>query len=239
MKKLKLGIHQPNFFPWLGFFHKIANVEIFYLMDHVQVTMGKGWYSRVKIMIDGKPKWLSIPVVKKGRSGQTYKDIEINYIQNFSEKHLKQLNHTYKKHPYFQEVMPLIEKIYKKNHTNLMNFNIEFIQLVSKSLNLSTKFLRTSELLEEHSILNELSGNELVLNLAKTSGAKSYLSGTGCLDFIEPKTFEENNIDFIFQDFKQVIYQQKGVYEFVPDLSIIDALMNLGWSKTSSLIFKR
>ena len=239
MRKLKLGIHQPNFFPWLGFFHKVANVEVFYLMDHVQVTMGKGWYSRVRIMVEGKSQWLSIPVVKKGRSGQRYIDIEINYMQNFSEKHLRQLKHTYKKHPYYEEIMPLIEKIYKKKHTNLMNFNIEFIQLVSKSLNLSTKFLRTSDLLEEHPQLNELNGNDLILDLAKISGANYYLSGTGCLDFIEPETFEENKIDFIFQDFKQVFYKQKGVDQFVPDLSIIDALMNLGWINTSSLILKR
>ena len=57
MKKFNLGIHQPNFFPWPGFFHKIANVELFYLMDHVQVTMGKGWHSRVKILSEGKSKW--------------------------------------------------------------------------------------------------------------------------------------------------------------------------------------
>ena len=239
MKKFNLGIHQPNFFPWPGFFHKIANVELFYLMDHVQVTMGKGWHSRVKILSEGKSKWLSIPVLKKGRSGQTYKDIEINYIKNFSEKQLRQIHFTYKKHAYFNEIMPLIEKIYQKKHQNLVNFNIEFILLVCQYLNINTKFLRTSDLLIKHPELINLRGNTLVLSLAKISGANSYLSGTGCRDFIEPNSFKKYNIDFYFQDFKQFPYSQKGVDNFIPGLSIIDVLMNLGWSNTSAWIHKK
>ena len=129
------AIHQPNFFPWLGFFHKISLVERFYFMDHVQATMGKGWHSRVKILFDGQEKWLTVPIIKSGHSGQKYYDVQIDVEKNFEKKHLGTLAQAYKNSSYKKDVLPIIEKYYEEGASSkLSERNIILIQDIVKKI---------------------------------------------------------------------------------------------------------
>ena len=62
-----VGIHQPNFFPWLGIFQRIYDTDIFVFFDHVQVNRGRGWVSRNKVKNSGEASWLTLPTKKSGR----------------------------------------------------------------------------------------------------------------------------------------------------------------------------
>lgn len=225
----RIAIHQPNFFPWLGFFHKISLVDEFIFMDHVQVTMGKGWHSRVKILLNGQEKWLTIPIVRKGRSGQKYYEVHIDQDQNFQKKHLGTLVQAYAKAPYKGEVMPIVEEFYDFDTPRLAERNAKMIQKISTLLGLKVKFRKTSDWENKEPKIRDLKGNDLVLELAGLSGAGSYISGRGCLDFIEPDTFSKNGIDFYFQDFNNPTYKHVGTDDFHPGLSILDVAMNIGW----------
>ena len=113
---------------------------------------------------------------------------------------------------------------------------MHLIKQISSRLNLSSSFQKTSDLLVTNPDIKALSGNELVLEIVIDSEAETYLSGTGCLDFIEPQSFDSHGIGFVFQDFKHPQYQQLHTSPFLPDLSVLDALMNLGWEGVSSLL---
>lgn len=233
---IKLAIHQPDFFPWLGFFHKLSLTNTFIIFDHVQITRGKSWSSRNKILLNNKEQWLTIPLKKSGQSFQLINETEINYEQNFIKKHLGTLKQAYGKSKYFKEVYPEIEKIYMKNHKFLSSFNNEFIFLIAEKMELDIKFIFSSNLVKEKSELLELSSNELVLGLCKEVNCNKYYSGTGCLDFIKPDTFKKNNIEFIFQEFEHPSYNQINNKEFYSHLSSLDALFNLGFTGFSNLI---
>jgi len=80
--------------------------------------------------------------------------------------------------------------------------------------------------------LRELSGNTLILSLAKYAGATRYISGRGCEDFIEPSSFNHAGIEFVFFEPEHIPYQQL-IPDFTPSLSVFDHM-----SMLSSLDFK-
>ena len=47
-KKKTTVIHQPDFFPYLGFFHRLVKADLFIIFDHVQFVR-RGWHNRDKI----------------------------------------------------------------------------------------------------------------------------------------------------------------------------------------------
>jgi hypothetical protein len=231
-----LSIHQPNFFPWLGLFHKIKASSTYYVFDHVAVTMGKGRHSRTKILLNGEEHWLTASIKTSGRAGQRYCDIEVQGEKVLIRKHLGTIRQAYIKAPYFKEIYGDLEELYSTMESNLCNFNINCIKLICSKIDISCEFVRTSELLQKYQDLDLKSGNDLVLSLSKISGCKTYISGTGCLDFIRPETFTANGIDFRFQTYTNTPYPQQGRNHFAAGLSIIDAAMNLGWSGVSHLL---
>ena len=56
-----IGIHQPGYLPWLGFFKKIMSSEIFVFLDDVQYEKN-GWHNRNKIKTKEGSIWLTVPV---------------------------------------------------------------------------------------------------------------------------------------------------------------------------------
>ena len=240
MNKYKtLSIHQPTFFPWLGLFDKINRSNLYYIFDHVSVSSGKGWHSRSKILNNGKEYWLTVPIQKSGRTGQTYNHLEITKDKTFIRKHLGTIKQAYGKAPFFQQIYKDIEVLYNRMSIGLAEFNIDCLELFCKRLNINFEYIRTSTLLKDNPNLESESGNKLVLSLAKISGCPNYLSGNGCLDFIDPESFKRNNINFHFQDFIHPNYPQLGTTNFVAGLSVIDATMNLGWDGVGTLLNTR
>ena len=223
---MKACIHQPDFFPWLGLFNKIAKTDNFIILDNVQTPGGKSWLTRNRLLYNGEVKWLTIPVCRKKIA---IKDLEISLNLNFQRKHLGFIRSSYGKAPFFKMIYPLFEEIYSAECTKLGIFNLNAIKLINKKIGLKTNISYASDYVG--SAFPPLhSGNDLILEIAKKSNTKYYLSGTGCKEFINPKSFEDEGIKFEFQNFTCKPYSQSGCKSnFVPQLSIIDALFNLGF----------
>jgi len=224
--------------PWLGLFQRIYLSDTFVFFDHVQANGGKSWVSRNKILVGGSEKWLTLPVHKSGRLGQRINEVEINYETNFLSKHLNTLELNYKKTPYFEEIWPIVKSLYEEKHKLIYDFNSQFIKTVSELLGLEKQFIFSSDVVKSNPHLDNLRGNSLVLELCRTLQTKEYISGTGCLDFIQPESFKQVGIRFYFQDFQHPEYSQYKTQSFISHLSIIDALFNVGSQGTLSLISK-
>jgi len=237
---MRVAIHQPNFFPWIGIFHRIAMVDVFIFFDHVQAVRGKSWQSRNKIIFPNRdPQWLTIPIEKSGKSFQKVTDVRINYSSNFERKHLGTIKQVYGKCPFFDEMYSFVESLYERKFEKLSNFNKEYIRCVSSNIGLKAKFKSSEEFVEENDNLSELDGNELVLKLCMQAGATQYISGEGCLDFIDPPEFERNGIEFYFQRFIHPKYNQLNTNSFVSHLSSLDALFNIGYKEFGKLMNDR
>lgn len=233
---MRAAIHQPNFMPWLGFFHRLGTVERYIVFDHVQAMGGRSWLSRNRILVGGAAHWLTLPVHKSGRFGQAIREVEIDHRGDIVRKHLRTLELSYKKAPHAAPVLSMLHDLYKAEHRFISDFNCAFIRGVCHLLELDVEFVSSSDLIRNNPELAAASGNDLVLQICLAAGVTSYVSGEGCLDFIQPDAFERQGIAFHFQNFEHPTYRQQGAKDFVSHLSIVDALSNVGAAGVRELI---
>jgi len=218
-----VAIHQPNYLPWLGYFHKMALSDIFVLLDDVQFPRNKGFCSRVKIKIANGPYWLSIPVKAK-KALKKINEIEIVTEVNWNWTHWKTIEFSYKKAPYFSKYADLFKNIYFKKWQKLIDINFAFIKLIKDILNIKAEIIFSSEISKPC-----LRGSKNIFSILKALKADTYISGVGigAKRYIRADEFKKNNIMLIYQKFKHPIYPQM-FGDFIQGMSIIDLLFNCG-----------
>jgi hypothetical protein len=215
-----VAIHQPNFLPWLGFFHKMISADVFILLDNVPFSKNS-FQNRVKIKSPQGDQWLTVPVLTKGRSDQLTCDVLINNHIRWQKKHLAALRTNYQRAPCYEQVLDWLGSLYDGSATHLACFNISLIEAVRYQLGLSRKVVLASSL---H--VGDSSGSQLLLDLVRIVGGDVYLSGISGRDYLELALFNRAGVKVQFQHFQHPIYPQ--VYrDFIPGLSIIDLLMNV------------
>ena len=227
-----VAIHQPNFFPWLGYFDKIARADIFVFLDHVQFPKTGGtWMNRVKLLSHGEAKW-STAAIDRDFSGTR----PITQMQ-FSENHpwqksiVKTLEGNYARHPFFRETMAVVKPVLLNCEKNLAEYNITAVTEIAKMIGLDVaKIRRSSELGVEGS------SNELLCELTRAVGGGVYMCGGGASGYQEESVFNACGIKLLYQNFQHPTYPQCGQETFIGGLSILDALMNIGWSGVRNLL---
>ena len=227
-----ISIHQPNYIPWIGYFHKIEHSDIFVIFDDVQLPRGKDFVIRNLIKTEGGSKWLRVPVKNQSKM-LPINEIEINNDLDWQSKHLNSLYANYQKTSFFTSYYNEIEKILNQKHQFLLNLNLDLIKLFVKILKIKTKIICSSELNVSDS------GTEKILKIIQTLNGNKYITGEGegSKRYMEGKEmiFQKNNIEIIFQKFKIPKYTQL-FDEFIPNLSICDMLFNIGADKTKEVI---
>ena len=217
-----VAIHQPNYLPYLGFFDKIFNSDVFVILDDAQFSKGD-FHNRNRIKNQNGAKWLTIPVKAEFKS---IRDIKINQEFKFSNNswndyHLLQIKENYKNSKCFNSLYPKIEKILKQDYQFLLDINLKMIYLLTEYFNINVKIVLSSIL--------KISTNstQRLIDITKYLAGDTYLSGTGAKSYIDINLFKENGINLIFQEFEHPYYKQQ--YEnFVPNLSAIDYCFNEG-----------
>lgn len=224
-----IGIHQPNFFPWLKFFHKMATCDIFVYLDDVPFTKG-GYQNRCKLKGHQGPFWLTVPVLTKGKLGQLTNSVKINNEIPWQKKHLHTLQQEYAKAQFFKEIMDLIQPLYKAYWEYLSEFCYAILELFKKYLDFSTITISSSRL-----PASRFHSTEKLVKIIKLFRGTKYYSGEGGKKYMDMNLFEVNRIEVLFPRF--IFHPYKQLHgQFEPGLSILDALFNLGFQGTKELI---
>lgn len=216
---MTVGIHQPQYLPWLGYFDKINRVDAFVLLDDVQFKKNE-WQNRNKIRNIQGWQWITAPV--KHKFPELINEVKINNSINWKRKHYQSLVANYSKAPHFKDYQSFFEKTYQKDWQNLADVNIYFIRHLIKFLGINVQLLKSSEATSAKG-----QSTTRLVNICKELGADSYLSGRGGKNYLDARQFEKNNIKVIFQEFEHPQYQQ-AFEGFEPFMSIIDLLFNHG-----------
>ena len=225
-----VSIHQPNYFPWAGYYYKIFKANTFIFFDDIQYTKNS-FINRSYIIENLQRSWLTIPVNSSSNSL-----IYEVYVadKDWKGKHLSKLKNSYQKASCFKEVWPFIIDIFEKiDKHDIAHINQKIILETSKLLNIKTNFTFSSNL----KIDKSLKGDDRLISLIKKVGGKSYLSGTGGKKYQNEKKFYDNRINLIYSSYEPVKYEQ-NTSTFFEGLSILDMLFNLGIEKSTEMIKK-
>jgi hypothetical protein len=216
-----VSIHQPQYLPWIPYFSKIKESDVFVFFDDVQFQKN-GLQNRNYILSKNGELRLTIPVFHS--LSDNINDIKISDAR-ILKKHWQSIELNYKKAPYFEAVANIgLREIYLKEYSLLCELNIDIIKFYLNFLDINTQVVRSSEI-EKQGVKSDL-----VLSICKKLKAISYLTGTGGLEYLNLDDFKKSNIailpaNYTFKEYKQINQIEN---KFVPNLSMMDLIFNEG-----------
>lgn len=233
-KNMMVAIHQPHYFPWLGYLAKMASVDKFILMDTVQLEKGSYMIRNRIVDVDGNIRYLTISAEKHGFLEKEYRNIELKDVEIWTDRQKSALIRAYKKCDYFEEIWEAIFPIFEEKHELLCDVTIQSINILRDILQINTPLVLQSEI----AIDNNLKKDKLILGLCKAAGADAYFAGRGgSMQYLNLEDCEKEGIHVIFQEFQHPIYTQVGNHPFVPGLSTLDVLFNTGIKKSREIFW--
>jgi len=223
-----IGIHQPNFIPWIGYFVKVAKSNTFVLLDNVQYTKG-GFSNRVKIKNkNGEGAWITVPLKATGGHFKNINEIQVDYNRAWQKDIENKLRDYYKKAPFINETIEIFSWILNKgSYSSLSALNCTLLFEIFMLLEIRTEIKKASEM-----NLPAASNNELLIAIIKNCGGDVYLAGLGGKKYMDENLYHENNISIIYNTVTEKPYPQVNGRDFIPNLSVIDMMFNIGIDET-------
>tara|TARA_R110002020_G_scaffold241567_4_gene454764 strand:+ start:2770 stop:3354 length:585 start_codon:yes stop_codon:yes gene_type:complete len=192
---MKIAIHQPEHFPYMGFFQKMNSVDLFIILDDVQYTKG-GWQNRNKFLNKNNVEEFFTAQVEKGANKKLIKDVKLaggpwrrKIINKIKLNFGFDMSHIYEK-------------------TNLLEMNMSSINWSREKLNINTKMIMAS------SLSVESSKTDRIIDICQIVGANEYVCGQGCIDprygaYLDTSAFSDIKLTIhkpILKNYYSVIY---------------------------------
>jgi len=209
---------QPYIFPYIGYFQLINAVDKFVIYDDVNF-INKGWINRNRTLNNGKESLFSIPL-KEASQNKLINEIEVNWDSVWKSKFLKTLEQCYKKAPFYQEALSIIERTLQVDNKPISKVIEQNLRLICEYLNIKTELVSSSAMYQN----THLKAQERVLDICLQENATQYINPIGGLELYDTDFFNVKDIKLNFIKSKPIEYSQFK-NEFVPWLSMIDVLM--------------
>lgn len=215
---MKIAIMQPYLFPYIGYFQLLSAVDKLVFYDDVNFIK-KGWINRNRILLNGNPFMLSIPL-KNASQNTLIKDLELAIDEKWKNKIVKTLEHAYHKAPFFEETIDLVKDVINTRSKFIKDWHLRSVDLIRNYFEISTQVIEST--LRYHN--TNLKGPDRILDICLKENANHYINPIGGKQFYNKHLFSHKKISLNFLKSKEISYQQFD-NEFVPLLSIIDVMM--------------
>lgn len=220
---MKLGIMQPYFFPYIGYFQLINAVDSWVVFDVVQYIRHQ-WVNRNRILHPNQGwQYIVAPITNHAR-GDLIKEIRI-VPSCWREKIVAQLTHYNKKAPFYRNTLEFVKHCLLEvadHQDSLALLNHTLLDETCHYLSVPYRATVCSELGLDFSEVKH--PGDWALTISKQLGASEYINPIGGVEIFKPEDFKYANIKLTFLTPRLLEYSQKG-YNFQPGLSIIDVLM--------------
>jgi hypothetical protein len=218
-----VATHQPHYLPWLGYLHRMAQVDLFIVLDHVQFER-RNYQNRSQIRLDGEARWLTVPLMQRSQKERiTEKLVDNADPRPWGAIHFATLRHAYREAQHYSTYAGALRKILDARWERLAELNRTMLDLLRDAFEIRTPLARSSEL--------QVDGakSDLILNLCRAVGADTLLAGFGgSRDYLDVEAFAREGVSIKWHDFRHPTYKQCGAQPFIPGLAAIDLLFNCG-----------
>jgi len=218
---MRVAIHQPNFLPYLGFFRKMMQADVFVLYDDVQFTK-EGFTNRNRIKTAQGIQWITVPVLTKGRAAQKILDVNIADDPRWHRKILGAIRQNYRKTHFFEMYYGDLEAVISSGPTRIVDLNTALLDWARSVLGITTPMVRSSSLPR-----TVAASTERLVAICRYLEADAYVCGRGGWNYQDESLFQEVGIDIEESGGPFAVYPQMWG-DFAPNLSVIDALFNVG-----------
>jgi hypothetical protein len=216
-----IGIVQPTYIPWLPFFERMLDSDVFVYLDDVKYSKNS-WHNRNAVKSSQNSRTvLTVPVRYRGHSDAFINEIEVDNNRSWQMKHWRTIQNCYAKAPFFDQYKDELEEIYAKQHEKLIDVLMPLIELIKRELGIKTLSILSSELGVAGS------GNEKLVNLCKHFDGTHFIVKPNTQDYHPQNEFLPKGIDFKYWQPTALVYPQLHG-EFEPGLGALDYLMNCG-----------
>lgn len=215
-----VAIHQPAHLPWLGYLDRIARVDRFVFLDHVQFEKNS-FTNRNRIKTAAGVGWLTVPVRQRGHTTSTIADMTIDETRPWRAKQIRTIEEAYRRTPGFAAAFPAISTWIADPTSIFADYCLSQLKGWLACTGIATPVVRSSEL--------GIGGrkSDLVLDICEKLGADRYLSGPLGRGYLDEAAFAEAGVGIDWHTFTAPVYPQR-FGDFVPNLSAVDHWMNTG-----------
>jgi hypothetical protein len=233
-----VAIHQPHFLPWLGYLHRMAQADLFVLLEHVQFER-RNYQNRTLIRMNGEARWLTVPVIQRSRDERIVDkevDNRLDGARWWSPNHFTTLRHAYRDARFFDTYAAEFKRLFDTRWDKLVDLNQAGLDLLRDAFDIRTPLVRSSEFAVEGARM------ELILNVCRAVGADTLLAGMGgSRGYLDADAFARAGVRIEYHDFKHPEYPQGGrgapeAVPFIKGLSALDMLFNCGPQASSLLL---
>lgn len=229
---MKLGIMQPYFFPYIEYFRLIAACDQWVGFDSVKYNR-KSWMSRNRI-INREKGWSYINVpVSRGTGDNTIATASLNEETDWRQIFFDRLRVYEIAAPYYAETKQLLSGILDRKFRTLSDLNTCAIRNLCEWLMIDTRIERLKEM--NLNLPDSCPPGQWALRIAQAVGADSYLNASGGAELFDPDLYRSEGVPLSFHKHINLTYDT-GPLDFVPDLSIIDAMMWVGRDKLREIV---
>ncbi|MCA9061498.1 MAG: WbqC family protein [Planctomycetaceae bacterium] len=234
-RTMRLGVMQPYFFPYLGYFQLMAAVDQWVVFDTSQYTR-RTWINRNRILANGGDPWkyVRIPVARHVRTSPI-SEIRIAGHADWKSDLLNDLDYYQIRHaPFRSETLDFLNHAIDSSSDRLVEILVHSLKITCQVLGIEHhQFLLASEI-GVRGMQVQHSG-QWALEVSRLLGAAEYVNPAGGRDLFVPSEFSGAGIKLKFLEPQLDEYQQQTNC-FVPGLSILDALMWLGIAEVRRLV---
>lgn len=215
---MKLGIMQPYFLPYIGYWQLLNAVDRYVIYDDVNFIKG-GWINRNRMLINGEASLFNIQM--QGASpNKLINEIEVSKNAIWKKKLLKTIQNTYSKAPFYEDVYRVLESIINYDESNLAKYLENSIKQICTYLNIETDIIISSDIIKN----NDLKSQDKVIEICKKLDAQEYYNAIGGEELYSKGDFEKENLQLKFLKTKNIKYKQFND-NFIANLSIVDVMM--------------